>query len=117
MADITKHARRRTKEKVGISKKLAEKNADKALQFGLTHAETRAGLKRFCDALYLAEHKPNNLRIYHGHAYLFRGQTLITIIPVPHKFAALAHKLENEKVESQNTEQEKEVAGHGQTDA
>lgn len=116
MADITKHARKRTKEKIGISKKLAEKNADKALRFGLTHAEARAGLKRFCDALYLSERTANNIRIYHGHAYLFRGETLITIIPVPHKFTTLARKLENEKTASRSTKQEKEAAGHGQTD-
>ena len=37
----TKHSIKRTKERLGISKKIAEKNAEKAWENGLAHSEGR----------------------------------------------------------------------------
>lgn len=90
---ITKHSVQRTKDRVGLSKKLAEKNARKALDNGLTHSETKGGLKRFIDKLYLTYKTGNNIRVYHRYVYIFKGNTLITIIDLPKKFHALADVL------------------------
>lgn len=94
---VTDHGARRTKERVGLSKKLAEKNAEKALAFGLTHADTKAGLHKYLDKLYLSNGTANNMRIYHHYIYMFRGNTLITILPLPNNLCKLADKLQKEK--------------------
>lgn len=100
---VSKHATKRTKDRVGISKKLAEKNAEKALQFGITHAETKAGLKRYLDRLYFQECTATNMRVYHRYVYIFNSRNiLITILPLPNKFYRLADQLQREKIEGEN---------------
>lgn len=94
---MTNHSIQRTKDRVGLSKKIAVKNAQKALEFGITHAECKAGLKRYLDGLYLSNGNANNMRIYHRYVYLFRDNRLITILPLPHKFYDLADKLQVQK--------------------
>ena len=81
---VTKHGEKRIKERLGLSKKTAEKNAEKALELGLTHAETKSGLRKYLDKLYLSTGKTNNMRVYRHFVYLIRKKTLLTIIALPH---------------------------------
>ena len=99
MGDVvmTNHSIKRTKERVGLSKKIADKNAQKALEYGITHSECKAGLRRYLDKLYLSNNNANNVRIYHRFVYMFRDNRLITILPLPHKFYDLADKLQRQK--------------------
>ena len=98
--NVTKHSVKRTKDRVGLSKKLTKKNAQKAFEYGITHADTKAGLKRYLDKLYLSSNgSGNNVRIYHRYVYVFHDSTLITILPLPTKFYALADKLQKQKVD------------------
>lgn len=94
---MTNHSVKRTKDRVGLSKKIADKNAQKALEFGITHSETKSGLRRYLDRLYLSNQVANNMRVYHHYVYLFRGNRLITIINLPQKFYALADKIQKQK--------------------
>lgn len=98
MVHITNHGRERTKERLGISKKAAERNAQKALDKGVTHSQAKGSLKRYIDALYLSYKVANNIRIYNRYTYLFKGTTLITVIELPKKYHALADKLQRENV-------------------
>lgn len=94
---ITKHSIKRTKERVGLSKKQTEKNAQKALKYGLTHAETKAALRRYLDKVYFKKELANNLRVYHHYVYVFRDNKLITILLLPTGLYKLADKLQREK--------------------
>lgn len=38
---MTNHSVKRTKERIGLSKKIADKNAQRALEYGITHSEAR----------------------------------------------------------------------------
>ena len=78
---ITDHAKNRTKERIGLPKRVIEKNAERAFAEGIRHNETSGGLKRFLDGLYLNGKKANNLRIYCGNVYLFCGNVLIRFSP------------------------------------
>lgn len=98
---MTNHSVKRTKERIGLSKKIADKNAQRALEYGVTHSEAKGGLCRYLDKLYLSNGNANNVRIYHRYVYLFRGNTLLTIIPLPNKFYALADKLQKQKGEAE----------------
>lgn len=83
---MTDHAQNRTRERVGLPKRVAEKNAERAFLEGISHSEVSGSLKRYVDGLYLSGRKANNIRIYCGNVYLFTGNTLITVIPLPAKY-------------------------------
>lgn len=94
---VTEHGVKRTKDRLGLSKKLADKNAQKALEFGITHSEAKSGLRKFLDKLYLSNGNANNVRVYHHHVYLFRGNRLITIINLPQNLCKLADQIQKQK--------------------
>lgn len=96
--NVTRHATKRTKDRVGISKKIADKNASKAFQYGLKHSETKGNLNKYITKLYFsANNRANNIRVYHEHVYIFAGTTLITILELPNNLKSLANKLQKEK--------------------
>lgn len=94
---ITNHAAQRTKERLGISKRISKKNADKALQLGIRHSDTSGSLHRYIDSLYLKQQIANNIRIYCNNVYIFHDDTLITVFPLPQKYRKTADKLRKEK--------------------
>lgn len=93
-AIVTNHAKQRTKDRLGISKKLADKNANKALRDGLTHADTKGNLKSYLDKIYLKHRTANNLRIYNQKVYIFDESVLITVINLPYTLVKTADKLQ-----------------------
>ena len=96
---VSRHAEERTKSRLGISKKIAAKNAQKAWENGLTHAEAKGGLRRYLDYLYLSHRVATNIRVYHHHVYLFKGTKLVTVFQLPQKFEKLADKLQKQQEE------------------
>lgn len=96
-ARVTNHAAKRTKERLGIPKRISEKNAEKALQFGIRHSETSGGLHRYIHSLYWKQQTANNVRIYCGNVYIFHDETLITVFPLPQKYRKTAGRLRKEK--------------------
>lgn len=74
---LTQHSVEKTKERIGLSKKLTEKNAQKAYEHGLTHAECKAGLRRYVDKRFFINVNANNVRIYHHYVYIFCNQNLL----------------------------------------
>lgn len=83
---VSKHSIERTKDRVGLSKKISQKNAEKALEHGLTHKELSGSIKRYVDRLYLSHGVGNNIRIYNRYVYIFQGKVLITILNLPTKY-------------------------------
>lgn len=96
---ITNHAIDRTKQRVGISKRLAEKNAMRAYESGIKHSETSGSLKRYLDKLYLEHKTSNNVRIYCGNIYIFHGDILLTVFPLPEKYRKTAERIKTKRKE------------------
>ena len=86
MAQITKHAKQRAKERLGLSKKSALKNTKNALRWGIKHKETCGSLHRYIEALYWKYQTANNIRIYHDAVYIFHDGTLITVYTLPERY-------------------------------
>ncbi len=89
---ITEHAKQRMKERCGFNKKTAERMAKKAFYEGMPHAQTKGKLNKWITSLYFKNVKANNIRLYGNYAYIFAGETLVTVIPVP---VGLRKDLEN----------------------
>ena len=94
---VSNHGADRIRERVGLPKKAVDKNVERAFEKGLKHGELSGGLRRFIDALYLEHRMANNIRIYCGMVYLFCGNVLVTVVPLPQKYRKKADILWKEK--------------------
>lgn len=95
MPYITRHGKKRIKQRLG--KKVPLDVAEKALKFGLKHEDATGSLKRYFDALYLAHGTANNTRIYKHKVFIFNGDTLITVLELPHCYIKYVDKLLKKK--------------------
>lgn len=90
-AEVTRHASKRIRQRIGIPKDAVERNADKALRSGVPRTEYGGQLRRYLDALY---HRyactANNILTYNDHVYVFSGGILITVLHLPSKYLKAA---------------------------
>ena len=80
---VTKHGKKRLKQRCHVKKKAAKKTAKKAFNDGLKHCETKGDLNRWLTKIYFKNPRANNLRVYHDNVYIFSNKTLITVFPIP----------------------------------
>lgn len=81
---ITKHAETRIKERCGLGKKTSYRMVEKAFNEGITHGQTKGRLNKWITSLYFNNEKANNIRLYGNKAYIFCGETLVTVIQIPY---------------------------------
>jgi len=93
-AIVTNHAKKRTKERLGLSKKSADKITQKALDFGIKISDTKGSLRKYLDFLYESHKNSNNTRIYNRKIYLFHNNICITIINLPNRFNKTCDKIQ-----------------------
>jgi hypothetical protein len=94
---ITKHAKKRLTERIGINKRSTEKLSEIAYKQGLSHKDLTGILKKYIDKVYLKEKKANNIRIYGNNVYLFCDTTLITVLKLTSKLSRIAIKLSKKR--------------------
>lgn len=93
MPIVTTHAQKRTKERVGLPKSAAKRNADRAFSDGIRRGETSGSLRRYLDMLYFRKETANQLRVYCGNVYIFCHGKLVTVIPLPAKYRATEKRI------------------------
>lgn len=101
---ITDHADARTRERLGLPRRAATKNAARALSRGLVRDDVAGSMRRYLDEMYQIHQTCNNIRVYCGNVYVFYYGTMITVFPLPHRFRRLATRLQQEKRRSANGE-------------
>ena len=94
--DITDHALNRARERLRWNADTIARMAEKALNDGVAHADTRGRLNRYLSMLYLSHRTGNNTRIYGEHIYVFHDNLLITVLNLPHRLKRSA-KASSEK--------------------
>lgn len=108
-ATITKHGSSRIRERIGVNKKSTLRQAELALERGLTHADTKGKLEKWVNSKTLT-HKVKGeaffeYRIYNSKLFVFRSaesNTLITVIEVPNNLRKIANKINKQKKEEIN---------------
>lgn len=80
---VTRHAEKRLKERIGLSKKALQRAAETAYDKGVKHHETTGNLNKWVTSLYFNNCAANNIRLYNDKAWIFAGQNLVTVIQVP----------------------------------
>jgi hypothetical protein len=108
-ARTTYHAQDRVKDRLGLSKKLADKKAQQALDFGVSHGETKGNLHRYYTYLYFHNQTANNIRVYNRKVYIFSNELLITVLNLPNHLSAAADKLQKRKKERLEEASQKEA--------
>lgn len=78
----TLHADLRARKRIGVAS--AEKMFEEALQFGIKQNELKGDLKRFINKSAM-EYRSTPI-IYKGYVFWHKGEILITIIPLHHKW-------------------------------
>lgn len=96
---ITRHAEKRTRLRLGLPKRSVTKNAENALRYGLTHKDTTGSFNRYITGLYLKHGNGNNIRIYCNTVYIFSGDKLITLFPLPQRYKKIAKSLTEKRKE------------------
>lgn len=98
--EISKHARQRMHERLGLKKRSIERIVEKAFDQGVTHAEATGRFKKYFAYLFL-EHQDkhcNNIRVWQDKVFIFNSYSLITVIPLPNAHKNAAKKIQNRKV-------------------
>ena len=91
---LSYHGLSRMKERSGFGKSATKitRIANKALEKGLSHKETKGSLRKYLDERYVAYGTGNNMKIYGGNLYIFEDDTLITMFALPGKLQRQASK-------------------------
>lgn len=87
---VTNHAEDRLRERAGFNRKAAARMAQRALSRGLKHRDAVGRLRSYLDGLFLAHGTANNMRVYGEFVYLFKADTLITVLSLPRELRASA---------------------------
>ncbi len=91
---LTRHSIERIRERVGLPPRAIKRNAEVALEKGVTHKECTGGLKRYIDYLFLQEKNATNIRIYSDFVYLFTNDyKLLTVMMLPIDYREVVHKI------------------------
>ena len=83
---VTKHAKRRSRQRSGITKGQIDKIAARAFTEGITHKQARGDLSKWMDAEFLKYRTANECRLYANHLYIFHNETLITVLDADLKY-------------------------------
>lgn len=73
------------KERCGIPKRAAQRNAQMAFDNGLNHENTKGKLRKYIDSKESTT-EYTNIRVWNGYVYVFMGEALLTVYPVPKKY-------------------------------
>lgn len=85
---ITKHSEERCKDRLGLSKKITGKVAEKAIKEGKGLNDLKGSLKRYIGYIYLKnDRKFTHIRVYNQKIFLFtETYILVTILELPSKY-------------------------------
>lgn len=84
---VTRHAKDRMKERIGIPKKACQRDSDNAYENGHCHKDARGRVKRYLDSLFFLHKTANALRVKGLFVYIFNRKTLITVVHLPEGMA------------------------------
>lgn len=89
---VTNHGKKRSKERLGIRKGIADKVASNALEYGVNRQDIQGRFRRYLDKLFWShKNMANNLIIYNQRIFVFNGNVLITVMDIPYKFRSVAN--------------------------
>jgi len=89
---VTKHAKDRFKDRLGLPKRACEKQAQLALDKGFKHSDAKGKARKHIDNVFFKNKKANNIRVYGEVLYVFRNSLLITVLHFPSELTKFLKK-------------------------
>ena len=86
--NITKHAEKRMIERFACTTKTVKKEAGKAYRLGYPRIYMQdCPIRRYMDSRSIGrEHFHADLKLWREHIFVFRGNTLVTVLTIPDKY-------------------------------
>lgn len=84
--NVTKHAEKRIKQRVGLPRSAVKRHAKIAYRKGRTRKEVKGMAGRYLDKIFLKYRTANNLRIYGEFIYIYCDYDLVTVLNLPKRF-------------------------------
>ena len=106
---VTKHAKKRIHQRLGIGKKASDRLAKEAFEKGLTRDDLTGLLRKYIDEIYLSYGTANNLRVYNQKIFIFCDNRLVTVLPLNHNYYNLEQIMKEKK---QRRESEEEFSAY-----
>ena len=97
MGILTKHSKKRAKQRLGLNDKSLERMAPIVLENGFGHSDLPGKMRKYVDGLYLSHGNGNNIKIYGNHIYIFMNEVLITILHLPNRYKKIIQKIKSRK--------------------
>lgn len=97
MIEVSKHATKRIRERLGLPKKAAQSEAERAFEKGLRIDELCGRLRRFLDRKHLILRDGADYRITPAAIYVIKNDVLVTVMPVPEELRGLVMNAWKEK--------------------
>lgn len=95
MPFITNHARTRMKSRAGMTGKMSQKMARRALERGIRYEDTVGTLREYCKTLRVKKNgRRTDVRIHAGYVFIFDRIALLTMYPIPQEYRAEAEALQ-----------------------
>lgn len=91
MTTVTTHGKNRMKERCGIPKRAAERNAQLAFDRGITYGMTHGKLREYIDSRR-GTSNITDIRVWNGNMFVFYGETLLTVYPIPKSIFGKEHR-------------------------
>lgn len=83
MCEVSKHACKKAKERMGWKKSTICRMAEKAFQEGVSHKDTKGTVNRYITKIWNNNMNANNIKVYGENLYIFAGETLLTLYKLP----------------------------------
>ena len=86
---LTNHGRERIKQRIGVGKsnKKVERAASLALERGMHIDDFKGEFKKYLDDNYIKYQCGDNMRIHASQIWIFESNRLVTVKPVPPRYA------------------------------
>lgn len=98
MSILTKHGKKRIKERAGLPNKAIQGNSDKALKEGIERTELSGSIRRYIDAIYWQnEFNGKTIKIYGNMVYIFDRMVLVTAFVLPTKYMKIINNIKEKK--------------------
>lgn len=80
---VTKHAKERMIQRLGIPKKSIQRIAEKAYHDGVYRQKTKGRLHKYLTKIAATNSEASNLHLYGDKVFVFNANVLVTVLQIP----------------------------------
>lgn len=88
--DISKHAEKRIRKRIGIPRKAVGKFVDEAMKNGVPLKDFKGRIKKFYEYTMIKYHSGNESFFYREFLFIAHNGTLVTVYPIPKNIKQLS---------------------------